>query len=105
MTRRLIDGILAGMLTLALAYSPVGVAADANIDLPSLMTATPAEGYALAIRLSRLGVVQTQPDKSVLKEHRPDYAEDPDSLIAASQVIAIHFQTIAAANDYWTKSE
>lgn len=105
MTRRLIDGILAGMLTLALAYSHVGVAADANIDLPSLMTATPAEGYALAIRLSRLGVVQTQPDKSVLQEHRPDYAEDPDSLIAASQVIAIHFQTIAAANDYWTKSE
>lgn len=105
MTRRLIDGILAGMLTLVLAYSPMGLAADSNIELPSLMTSTPAEGYALAIRLSRLGVVQTQPDKSVLKEHRPDYAQDANSLIAASQVIAIHFQTIAAANDYWKELE
>jgi hypothetical protein len=105
MTTRLLGGILAGILTLALAHSPSSIAADSNIDLPSLMTSTPAEGYALAIRLSRLGVVQTQPDKSVLKEQRPEYSKDPTSLIAASQVIAIHFQTIAAANDYWKESE
>ncbi|MFA7668183.1 MAG: hexameric tyrosine-coordinated heme protein [Burkholderiaceae bacterium] len=28
-------------------------------------------------------------------------ANDPDSLVAVSHVIAVHFQTIAAANDYW----
>ena len=27
----------------------------------------------------------------------------PDSLIACSQVVAIEFQTIAAANNYWRK--
>ena len=29
------------------------------------------------------------------------YAHNSDALIAASQVIAIHYQTIAAANNYW----
>jgi hypothetical protein len=67
----------------------------------SLITATPEEGFQLAITLSRKGVTETQPDKEVLKKLRPAYAHDPDSLIAASQVVAIHFQTIAAANDYW----
>jgi hypothetical protein len=67
----------------------------------TLMTATPEEGFQLAIELSRKGVTETQPDKEVLKKLRPAYAHDPDSLIAASQVVAIHFQTIAAANNYW----
>lgn len=105
MTSRLINGILAGMLAFGLTNAPMSLAADSSIDLSSLMTSTPAEGYALAIRLSRLGVVQTQPDKSLLKKKRPEYSEDPDSLIAASQVIAVHFHTIAAANDYWKGSE
>ncbi|MCW5917315.1 MAG: hypothetical protein KIS82_08215, partial [Ferruginibacter sp.] len=43
----------------------------------------------------------TQPDTAVLHKLRPEYANDPDALTAASQVIAINFQTIAAANDYW----
>jgi hypothetical protein len=67
----------------------------------SLTTATPEEGFQLAITLARKGVTETQPDKEVLEKLRPAYAHDPDSLIAASQVVAIHFQTIAAANDYW----
>lgn len=69
--------------------------------LPTLITATPQQGFELAVRLSRTGVRLTQPDVSVLREQRAEYAHDADSLIAASQVIAIHFQTIAAANDYW----
>ena len=32
---------------------------------------------------------------------RPAYAEDADSLIAISNVVAVHFQTVAAANNYW----
>ncbi len=66
-----------------------------------LIVATPEEGFQIAIVLARKGVTETQPDKAVLQKLRPAYANDPDSLIAASQVVAIHFQTIAAANNYW----
>lgn len=69
--------------------------------LPSLLTATPEEGYALAIRLSRTGVKMTQPDAAVRERLRATYAENADSLMGASQVIAINFQTVAAANGYW----
>lgn len=72
-----------------------------DLWLPSLKTDTPQEGFELAITLSRRGVKYTQPDVEVLKRLRPDYAESADSLTAASQVIAINFQTIAAANNYW----
>ena len=72
-----------------------------EVWLPSLMTKTPQEGFELAIILSRRGVKYTQPDVEVLKRLRPDYAESADSLTAASQVIAINFQTVAAANNYW----
>lgn len=69
--------------------------------LPSLITETPQEGFALAVTLSQKGVATTQPDAAVRKAQRLAYAEDADSLIAASHVIATHFQTVAAANDYW----
>lgn len=71
--------------------------------LNTLITATPQEGFELAITLSRRGVKYTQPDIEVLKKLRPDYANSADSLTAASQVIAINFQTVAAANNYWRK--
>ena len=69
--------------------------------LPTLKTDTPEEGYDLAIKLSRVAVKLTQPDAGVREKLRPDYAEDPDALIAVSQVIATHFATVAAANGYW----
>ncbi|HLV49281.1 MAG TPA: hexameric tyrosine-coordinated heme protein [Aliidiomarina sp.] len=69
--------------------------------LPSLITATPQEGFELAITLSRRGVKYTQPDMDVLKKLRPDYANSADSLTAASHVVATNFQTVAAANNYW----
>lgn len=72
-----------------------------DIWLSSLITETPQAGFELAITLSRRGVKYTQPDPEVLHKLRPQYANDPDSLTAASQVVAINFQTIAAANDYW----
>lgn len=71
--------------------------------LTSLETATPQEGFELAIKLSRMGVKYTQPDTEVLHRLRPEYANDPDSLMGASQVIALNFQTVAAANGYWVK--
>lgn len=69
--------------------------------LPTLTTATPEEGYALAIRLSRVGVKMAQPDAEVRERLREAYAQNADSLMGASQVIAINFQTVAAANGYW----
>ena len=71
--------------------------------LTTLITKTPQEGFELAITLSRRGVKYTQPDPEVLHKLRPQYANDADGLTAASQVIAVNFQTIAAANDYWRK--
>jgi hypothetical protein len=67
----------------------------------SLITKTPEEGFQLAVKLARKGVKTTQPDKEVLFMLREVYSRDADSLIACSQVIAIHFQTVAAANNYW----
>lgn len=69
--------------------------------LPSLKTATPQEGFELATKLARLGVKLTQPSGEVRDKVRPAYEQDAAQLIAASQVIAIHFQTVASANDYW----
>lgn len=69
--------------------------------LPTLITADPESGFQLAIKLSRLGVKFTQPDAAVRDKLRPVYAENADSLTMASQVVAINFQTVAAANNYW----
>jgi hypothetical protein len=67
----------------------------------TLITATPDEGRALAIAMARNTVHTIQPDLDVLKAGRPGYAGGPDGLIAATQVVALEFATIAAANDYW----
>ena len=69
--------------------------------LESLVTADAQSGYELAIKLSRMGVKYTQPSEEVRNKLRDDYANNADSLTAASQVVAINFQTVAAANNYW----
>ncbi len=71
----------------------------------TLITDTPEKGRELAMLIARHTVHNIQPDLDVLKEGRKIYSIDPDSLIAASQVVAIEFQTIAAANDYWRKDK
>lgn len=73
----------------------------ADTWLPSLITDTPQAGFELAITLSRRGVKYTQPDPEVLQRLRPEYANSHEALTAASQVIALHFQTVAAANNHW----
>jgi len=96
---------IATILIALLVGAPWSVVADDSPEpaewLTSLITDTPAEGFALAVRLARRGVTTTQPDREVLMRERGTYAEDGDDLIAASHVVAVHFQTIAAANDYW----
>ena len=73
----------------------------ADTWLKTLKTANPQEGFELAIKLSRMGVKYTQPSAEVRDKLRPAYAENADSLTAASQVVAMNFQTVAAANGYW----
>ncbi|RYG72943.1 peroxidase [Lentibacillus lipolyticus] len=72
-----------------------------NDQLQMLQTQTPEEGFELAVKLAQKGVGVTQPSEEIRQTLRPVYSRNPDSLIATSQVIAIHFQTIAAANNYW----
>ena len=74
-----------------------------DIWLSSLITETPQQGFKLAITLSRRGVKYTQPDVDTLKKLRPDYANSAEALTAASHVVAVNFQTVAAANHYWRK--
>ena len=72
-----------------------------DIWLESLVTPDAQSGYELAIKLSRMGVKYTQPSDEIRNKLREDYANNADSLTAASQVVAINFQTVAAANNYW----
>ena len=69
--------------------------------LTTLITANPQEGFDLALKLSRMAVKATQPDMEVLKTLRKNYSNDANSLTAVSHVVAVHFQTIAAAHNYW----
>ncbi len=76
----------------------------ADTWLSSLLTKTPQEGYELAIKMARMGVKYTQPSDEVRQRLRPQYAENADSLTAAAHVIAVNFQTVAAANNYWREA-
>lgn len=69
--------------------------------LSTLKTATPQDGYDLAVKMARVAIKMTQPDAAVRDALRPVYAGDAHALIASSQVVATHFATVAAANDYW----
>lgn len=74
-----------------------------EIWLPSLITATPQEGRELAIKMARKSIAAIQTDPEIRKQLRNDYASDTAQLIASAHVIAVEFQTIAAANNYWKK--
>lgn len=73
----------------------------ADTWLSTLKTSNPQEGYELAIKLSRMAVKYTQSSADVRDKLRDDYANNADSLTAVSQVVALNFQTVAAANNYW----
>jgi len=70
--------------------------------LPSLKTAPLEEWLQLAIKLSRTAVKLTQPDDDVRGRMRDEYANKADSFTMASQVVALSFQPVSQANDYWT---
>lgn len=72
-------------------------------QLKTLQTNTPEEGFDLAVKLAQKGVKVTQPSEKIRKKLRPRYSRNANSLIAASQVVAIQYQIVAAANNYWKK--
>jgi hypothetical protein len=77
---------------------------DTNMSefwLSSLKAETPQAGWELAIKLSRMSVKVTQPSDEIRGKLRAAYDQDTTQLIAASQVIAINYQTVAAANNWW----
>ena len=69
--------------------------------VPSLITKTPFEGRQLAIKLARKSIHEMQSDPDIKKHIRTQYSEDAGNLIAAAEVIALEYQTVAAANNYW----
>ena len=77
----------------------------ADTWLPTLITPDPQSGYELAVKMSRVAIKMTQPDAAMRDKLRPEYAQDADSLIAVSNVVAVHFQTVAAANNYWRATD
>ena len=62
---------------------------------------TPQEGRELAIKMARKSIAAIQTDPEVRKKLRDDYANDTKQLIASANVVALEFQTVAAANNYW----
>ena len=69
--------------------------------LHSLQTSSPQAGWELAVKISRMSINAMQPSEKIRNKLRILYEDDADSLIAYSHVIAINFQTVAAANHYW----
>ena len=79
------------------------VSADQDVWLESMITATPQEGRELAIIMARKTIGAIQSDPEVKKRLRGLYAEDAELLILSAEVVAIEYQTVAAANNYWRK--
>ncbi len=72
-----------------------------DIWLPTLITETPQAGFKLAMKMSRVSIKMIQPIDDIRQNLRAAYDHDTAQLIASSQVIAMNFQTVAAANNWW----
>lgn len=76
-------------------------AGNAQDYMPSLITKTPLEGRMLAIKMVRKTVGAIQGDAKIKQAVRDKYQDDPKLLMYAVELVAIEFQTIAIANNYW----
>lgn len=91
------------ILVIQLKFTQIHKNIMANQDpwLKSLITKTPQEGRELAMMMARKTIAAIQTDPEIRKKLRPAYDSDTEQLIASAQVVAIEFQTVAAANNYW----
>jgi hypothetical protein len=71
--------------------------------LPSLIVNTPMEGFDLALKVSRMAIKELQPSVEIRRRLWAIYEDDAAALIAESQVVALYFQTVAAADGYWIR--
>jgi hypothetical protein len=69
--------------------------------MPSLITATPLEGRTLAITIVRKTIGTIQRDGEAKHRVRKIYAEDPEMLMRAAELVNMEFKIIAQANNYW----
>lgn len=69
--------------------------------MPSLITKTPLEGRLLAIKIVRKTIGTIQQDAEIKRTVREKYQDDPQLLIYSAELVALEFQTIAIANNYW----
>ncbi|MBB3543048.1 MULTISPECIES: hexameric tyrosine-coordinated heme protein [unclassified Rhizobium] len=69
----------------------------------SLETETPRQGLDLAARISWEIVKMVQPSNQIRDRLLAIYEDDAESILTACQIVAVNFQTIAAANGYWSK--
>ena len=67
----------------------------------SLVTDTPEDGCALAVRLVGHVIHSTQSEADARNTRRLNLATRPGSSIAASQTLAIAFRIIAEVNNDW----
>jgi hypothetical protein len=72
-----------------------------DLWLPTLTTDTPQSGLELAVKLSDLGFMLSQRSEDGRPALRTTHNYAQSQLIAAAHVIALNFQTVAAANDWW----
>lgn len=80
----------------------VSTSAFAGDDyMPSLITATPLEGRALAVTIVRKTIGTIQKDSEVKHKVRAIYADDPMMLMRAAELVSLEFNIIARANNYW----
>lgn len=89
-------------LLLLLSFNVQANEMQANDNyVPSLITESPYEGRLLAIKLVRKTIGTIQTDAEAKHRVRAKYAEDPDMLMNAAELVAMEFKTIARANNYW----
>jgi hypothetical protein len=72
-----------------------------DLWLPTLKTDTPQDGIELAVKLSDLGFMVSQGTENSRPSQRNKQNYTHGQRIAAAHVIALNFQTIAAANNWW----
>lgn len=88
-----------------ITFSGYGVADEQKAKsadyMPSLITATPLEGRTLAITIVRKTIGTIQTDSGAKHRVREMYAEDPEMLMHAAELVNMEFRIIAEANNYW----
>lgn len=100
---KLISAVIATVFLWMPLHSYAEDMSNSQDYMPSLITSSPYEGRQLAIKIVRKTIGTIQTDAEAKHRVRAKYAEDPQLLMNAAELVAIEFKTIAIANDYWRK--